>query len=34
MNFKNSKVCNPHRLLHRLFLDKIKLKRSDKYVAL
>ena len=33
MNSENSKTSDPHRLLlsHR---DKIKLKRSDKYVAL
>ena len=33
MNSKNSKTCDPHRLLHNLS-DKINLKRSDKYVAL
>ena len=33
MNSKNSKTSNPHRLLLNL-LDKINLKRSDKYVVL
>ena len=33
MNFKNSKTSDPHRLLLNL-IDKINLKRSDKYVAL
>ena len=33
MNSKNSKTSNSHRLLLNL-LDKINLKRSDKYVAL
>ena len=33
MNSGNSKVFDPHRLLIDL-LDKINLKRSDKYVAL
>ena len=33
MNSENSKTSDPHRLLHNL-LDKINLKRSDKYVAL
>ena len=33
MNSGNSKTSNPHRLLLNL-LDKINLKRSDKYVAL
>ena len=33
MNSVNSKTSDPHRLL-RDFLDKINLKRSDKYVAL
>ena len=33
MNFENSKTYDPHRLLLNL-LDKINLKRSDKYVAL
>ena len=33
MNSENSKTSNPHRLLLNL-LDKISLKRSDKYVAL
>ena len=33
MNSENSKRSNPHRLLLNL-LDKINLKRSDKYVAL
>ena len=33
MNSENSKTSNPHRLLLNL-LDKINLKRSDKYVAL
>ena len=33
MNFENSKISDPHRLLLNL-LDKLKLKRSDKYVAL
>ena len=32
MNSKNSKTSDPHRLLLNL-TDKIKLKRSDKYVA-
>ena len=33
MNSQNSKISDPHRLLLKL-LDKINLKRSDKYVAL
>ena len=33
MNSGNSKAADPHRLLLHL-LDKINLKRSDKYVAL
>ena len=33
MNFENSKMSDPCRLLLNLF-DKIKLKRSDKYVAI
>ena len=33
MNSKNSKTSDPHRLLLNL-IDKINLKRSDKYVAL
>ena len=33
MNSENSKTSNSHRLLLNL-LDKINLKRSDKYVAL
>ena len=33
MNSENSKTSDPHRLLVNL-LDKINLKRSDKYVAL
>ena len=33
MNFENSKTFDSHRLLLSL-LDKINLKRSDKYVAL
>ena len=33
MNFENSKTFDPHRLLLNL-LNKINLKRSDKYVAL
>ena len=33
MNSKNSKTSDPHRLLLN-FLDKINLRRSDKYVAL
>ena len=33
MNSKNSKASDPHRLLLNL-ADKIKLKRSDEYVAL
>ena len=33
MNSNNSKTCDPHRLLLNL-LDKINLKRSDKFVAL
>ena len=33
MNSENSKTSNPHRLLLNL-LDKINLKRGDKYVAL
>ena len=33
MNSGNSKTSDPHRLLLKL-LDKINLKRSDKYVAL
>ena len=32
-NSRNSKTCNPHRLLFNLS-DKIDFKRSDKYVAL
>ena len=32
MNSKNSKLSDPHRLILNL-LDKIHLKRSDKYVA-
>ena len=32
-NFENSKTSDPHRLLINLS-GKIKLKRSDKYVAL
>ena len=32
MNSENSKSSDPHRLLLSL-LDKINLKRSDKYVA-
>ena len=32
MNSENSKISDPHRLLLNL-TDKIKLKRSDKYVA-
>ena len=33
MNSENSKAPDPHRLLLNL-LDKISLKRSDKYVTL
>ena len=33
MNSKNSKISDPHRLLLNL-TDKIKLRRSDRYVAL
>ena len=33
MNFENSKISDPHRLLLNIS-DKINLKRSDKYVAL
>ena len=33
MNYKNSKISNPRRLLLNHF-KKINLKRSDKYVAL
>ena len=33
MNSDNSKTSDPHRILLNLS-DKIKLKRSDKYVAL
>ena len=33
MNFENSKICDPHRLLLNL-RDKIYLRRKDKYVAL
>ena len=33
INFKNSKISDPHRLLHNL-TDKIDLKRKDKYIAL
>ena len=33
MNSKNSKTSDPYRLLLNL-IDKINLKRSDKYVAL
>ena len=33
MNSKNSKTSDPHRQLLNLS-DKLKLKRSDKYVAL
>ena len=33
MNFENSKTSDPNRLLLNI-LDKINLKRSDKYVAL
>ena len=33
MNSENSKTSDPHRLLLKL-LDKINLKRSDKYIAL
>ena len=33
MNSGSSKISDPHKLLLSL-LDKIKLKRSDKYVAL
>ena len=32
MNSKNSKISDPHRLLFNL-LDKINLKRKDKYVV-
>ena len=33
MNFKNSGISDPHRLLVNL-ADKINLKKSDKYIAL
>ena len=33
LNFENSKTCHPHRLLLTL-IDKINLKKSDKYTAL
>ena len=33
MNSENSKTSGPHKLLL-IFLDKINVKRSDKYVAL
>ena len=33
MNSENSKRSGPHKLLL-IFLDKINVKRSDKYVAL
>ena len=33
MNSKDSKISDPHRLLLNL-TDKIKLRRSDRYVAL
>ena len=33
MNSENSKTSDPHRLLLNL-LDKINLKRSDKYIVL
>ena len=33
MNSKNSETSDPHRLLLNL-IDKMNLKRSDKYVAL
>ena len=33
MNSKNSKISNPHRLLLNL-IDKIDLRRKDKYIAL
>ena len=33
MNSKNSKTSDPHRLLLNL-IDKINLKRSDKYVTI
>ena len=33
MNSKNSKASDPHRLLINL-IDKINLKRNDKYIAL
>ena len=33
MNFKNSKTCDPHRLLLNL-TNKIGLRRIDKYIAL
>ena len=33
MNFENSKIFDPHRLLLNLS-DKMNLKRSEKYVAL
>ena len=33
MNFENSKLFDPHRLLLNL-LDKMNLKRSDNYVVL
>ena len=33
MNFGNKKISDPHRLLLNL-VDKINLKRSDKYVAI
>ena len=32
INSKNSRASNPHRLLLNL-KDKVKLKKSDKYVA-
>ena len=33
MNSKNSKISDPHRLLPNL-IDKIDLRRKDKYIAL
>ena len=33
MNSANNKIFNPHRLLLNL-IDKINLKRSDKYITL
>ena len=33
MNSKNSKISDPHRLLLNL-IDKIDLRRKDKYIAL